>query len=113
MKANHKWLKDDLVSGLRKLGPDSVAPKLDGFPLFDEFFPDLADFWDLEKPLPFGFPDFLAYSTLSPPNLSTSLLPSFFSEVSLLLLFMLGVRLLGNPVVFKIEVSRVAIRLKS
>ena len=38
MKANHKRLKVDLASGIKKLGPVSVAPELGEFPLFDEFF---------------------------------------------------------------------------
>ena len=48
VKANHKRLKADLALGVKKLGPASVAPKLGEFPLFDEFFPDLADFRDLD-----------------------------------------------------------------
>ena len=38
MKANRKRLKADLALGVRKLGPDSVAPKLGKFPLFNDFF---------------------------------------------------------------------------
>ena len=59
MKANRKRLKADLASGVRKLGPDPVAPKLGEFPLFGGFFdfspldfPDLDDFWDLADFLP-------------------------------------------------------------
>ena len=47
MKANRKQLKADQVSGVRKLGPGPVTPKLGEFLLFDGFL-DLADFWDLE-----------------------------------------------------------------
>ena len=44
VNASRKQLKTDLASGVKKLGPDSIAPKLGEFPLFDEFFLDLADF---------------------------------------------------------------------
>ena len=118
MKANRKRLKADLASGVRKLGPASVAPKLGEFPLFDEFFPDLADFWDLDVFWPFDFPDFLAYST-SPTNPSTSPSPSFLPEAGLLSLFLLEADLLplfllgvGSLIIFNIEMTGVAILLK-
>ena len=54
MKTSHKRLKAVLASEVRKLGPVSVALKLDKFPLFDGFFdfssfdfPKLNNFWDL------------------------------------------------------------------
>ena len=46
--ANRKRLKADLASRVKKLGLAFVAPKLGKFPLFDKFFPDLADFRDLD-----------------------------------------------------------------
>ena len=53
VKINHKLLKADLALGVKKLGPQSLAPKLGKFPLFDGFFdflpldfPDLGNFWD-------------------------------------------------------------------
>ena len=129
------------MSGVRNFGPSFIALELVEFTLFDNFFPDLAEFQDLDVFLffdfpdlnnfqdldifsLFDFPDFLACSTLFPltPYLSTSPLPSFFPEVGLLLLFLLkadllplfllGVGLLGDSVVFSIEVSGVAILLK-
>ena len=118
MNASHKRLKADLASGVRKLGPDSVAPKLGEFPLFDEFFPDLADFRDLDVFWPFDFPDFLTCST-PPSNPSILPSPSFLPEAGLLSLFLLEADLLpsfllgaGSFVVFNIEVSRAAILLK-
>ena len=63
MKANRKQLKADLALGVRKLSLAFIVPKLDEFPLFDEFFSDLADFWDLDVFWPFDFPNFLACST--------------------------------------------------
>ena len=119
MKASYKWLKADLALGIKKLRPDFVAPKLGEFPLFDEFFPDLADFWDLDIFWSFDFPDFLACSTPQ-SNPSTSLLPSFIPKTGLLSLFLLEADLLllfllgaGLLVVLNIEMSGAAILLKS
>ena len=118
------------MSGVKKFGPASVALKLVEFPLFDDFFLDLAKFWDLDIFLLFyffdlnNFPDFLAcFIPFSPtPNLSTLLLPSYFLEASLILSFLLkadllpsfliGAGLSGGLVVYNIEISRVAILLK-
>ena len=118
VKANRKRLKADLALGVKKLGPDSVAPKIGKFPLFDGFFPDLADFRDLNVFWLFNFLDFLACSTPSPLNQSNSPSPSFFLEASLLSsfllkadflpLFLLRVSLL---VVFNIEMNRTTILL--
>ena len=119
MNASRKRLKGDLASGVRKLGPDSLASKLGKFPLFDEIFLDLDNFWDLADFWPFDFPDFLACSTPSPPNPSTSPSPSFLPEAGLLSSFLLEADLLpsfllgaGSLVVFNIEVSGAAILLK-
>ena len=103
VKANHKRLKAVLALGVRNFGPSSVASKLVEFPLFDNFFPDLAEFQDLDVFSPFDFLDldnfqnldvfslfdfidFLACSTPFPltPNPSTSPLPLFLLEDSLL-----------------------------
>ena len=127
MKANLKRLKAALALGGRKLGSDSVAPKLGQFPLFAIYFDflplDLNDFWDLANFSPLNFPDFLAYSTPLPLNLSISPLLSFFLKAGLLFsillkadllpLFLLWAGLLGDPVVFNIKVNRAAIWLKS
>ena len=136
MKVNCKQLKAVLALGVKNFSPSSVASKLVEFPLFDNFFLDLAKFRDLDVFSPFDFldldnfrdldvfPDFSACSTpfllISTP--STSSLPSFFLEAGLLLLFLLeadllplfllGVGLSGDPVIFSIEVSGAAILLK-
>ena len=104
VKTNYKRLKADLALEVKKLGPASVALKLGEFPLFDEFFPDLADFWDLNVFWPFEFLGFLASSSpLSPtPNLMTSPLPFPIS----------GPDMSGDLFVFSIEVSGAAILLK-
>ena len=129
MNINHEQLKAFLVLRVKKLGPASIALKLDKFLIFDGFFkfllldfPDLDNFWDLAKFLLFNFSDFLACFTLLPPNSSTSPLPLFYPKVSLLLLFFLEADLLplfllkagssGNLVVFNIKVNRIVILLK-
>ena len=136
MKANRKWLKVVLVSGVRNFGPFSIVLELVEFPLFDNLFLDLVKFQDLDVFPPFDFPDldnfqnldvfsdFLACSTLFPITLtpSTSPLPlflpeaslllSFLLEADLLLLFLLGAGLSGDPVIFSIEVSGATILLK-
>ena len=136
MKANHKQLKAVLVSGVRNFDLSFVVSKLIEFPLFDNFFSDLAKFRDLDIFSLFDFldlddfrgldifPDFLACFTpfLPTPNPSTSLSPLFFPEAGLLLSFLLKADLLpsfllgagssADPVVFSIEVSRAAILLK-
>ena len=48
MKASHKQLKAVLVLGVRNFGPTSIASKLVEFPFFDNFFPNLAKFQDLD-----------------------------------------------------------------
>ena len=126
IKANRKRLKADLALGVRKLDPIFLASKLGEFPLFGDFFdfspldfPDLDNFQDLADFWPFNFLNFLACSTSSPPNSSTSLLPSFLPKTGLLSLFLLKANLLpsfllgaGLLVVFNIEVSGTAILLK-
>ena len=107
---------------VKKFGPAFIVPKFSKFSFFDNFlgladfslfgFSNLDNVWDLANFLSFNFFDFLACSILSLPNLSTLLLLSFFPEASLLPLFLLGAGSLGNPVVFNIEVSEVAILLK-
>ena len=73
MKASYKLLKAALALRVRKLGPFSLISKLDEFPLFDNFFSDLANFWNLDNFSSFKFsdldnffdsPDFLAYFIL-------------------------------------------------
>ena len=119
MKASCKQLKAALVLGVRKLRPASVMLKLGEFLLFD-YFLDLSNFWDLDVFWPFDFPNFLAYSTPSLPNLLTLSLLSFFPETGMLLSFLLKADLLlsfllgaGSLVVFNIEISGAAILLKS
>ena len=130
MKASYKWLKVVLALRVRNFDLAFVILKLVKFSLFNNFFPDLAKFQDLDIFSLFNFlnldkfPDFLAYSTsfLLISNLSTSSLLSFFSKINLLLLFLLeidlllsfwlGANLLDNSVVFRFEMSRITILLK-
>ena len=130
MKASYKRLKAVLASKIKNFGLSFVVLELVEFPLFDNFFPDLAKFRDLDIFSLFYFPNlnnfsnFLAYSTLFllTLNPSTSLLPLFFSEAvllllflleaDLLLLFLLGAGLSSDLVIFSIEVNGAAILLK-
>ena len=126
MKANLKRLKAALASGVKKLGPDSVALKIGKFLLFAVFFDflplDLDNFRDLANFSLFNFLDFLACSTSLLSNPPTSLSPLFFPEACLLSFFLLeadplptfllGAGLLGDQVIFNIEVSGVAILMK-
>ena len=105
VKTNRKRLKVVLTLRVKNFCLSSVASKLVEFPLFDDFFPDLAKFQDLNVFLLFNFSYFLAcsisFSLIS--NLSTSplLTPS-----------RLGVDFSSGTVVFNIEVSGAAILLK-
>ena len=136
VKANHKQLKAVLASGVKNFGPSSVALELIEFLLFDNFFPDLAEFQDLDVFSLFNFsdldnfqdldvfPNFLVCSTPFPPtpNPSISPSPSFFPKAGLLSSFLLEANLLpsfllgagssSDPVVFSIEVNGAAILLK-
>ena len=122
VKANHKRLKAALALGIRKLGVLFLVLKLSKFSLFDKFFPDLADFRDLDNFLPFKFPGFLVYSTPSLPNLSNSMLLLFFPKASQLPLFLLEAgqlpsflpeaNSLDDLIVFNIKVTGATILLK-
>ena len=115
VKANHKQLKDVLASGVRSFGSAFVISKLDEFLLFDNFFPDLANFWDLDNFLPFeffdlnkfwlfNFLDFLIiFSPLPISNLSILLSPIFSHS---------KINFPNSIIVFSIQMSGAAILLK-
>ena len=118
------------MSGVKYFDIASKIPKLVEFPLFNNFFPNLAKFWDLNIFLLFNFldlnkfPDFLACFIPFPltSNLLISLLLLFFLEAGLLSLFLLKADLLpsflwkaglsNDLIVLSIEVNRAAISLK-
>ena len=108
VKANYKRLKTDLASGVRKLGPNSVVPKLDKFPLFDEFFLDFNDFWDLDVFLVFGSTHFDPSFDLSPPPTPLTSLAASILALSTLL----AASTYDDMIVFSIDVSGTAILLK-
>ena len=130
MKANRKRLKIILALGVKNFGLFSIALKLVEFPVFDNFFLDLAKFQDLNVFSLFdffnlnNFPNFLVCSTLflPIPNLLTSplllflpkagMLSLFLLELNLLPLFLLVASLSYDPIVFSIEVSGAIILLK-
>ena len=99
MKASYKQLKAILALGIKIFALAFILPKLSKFPIFDNFFPDLADFWDLND-----FFDFLK-NFLPPLTPNLLILPSPTLSHS-------KVKLSGNIIVFSIEVSRTAILLK-
>ena len=105
MKASCKRLKVFLMLRVKKLGPFFLVSKLDKFLLFDNFFPDLVNFWDLDRFWPFNFLDFLV---------SFILLPSLTLNITTLLLLFstLGLNILGDPAIFNIEISGATILLK-
>ena len=107
-----------------------VISKLVEFPLFNNFFYDIAEFQDLDVFSLFYFLDlnyflnFLACFILFLPasNPLTLLLLLFFPKAGLLVLFLLkadllpsfllGHGLLGDPIIFSIKVGEAAILLK-
>ena len=102
VKVSHKWLKAALVLGIKKLSSLSLVLKLGKFPLFDKFFPDLADFRNLDNFWLFDFPDFLAISTPLTPLLLLSSPTSSLLEIDIS----------DGATVFSIEVSGAVILLK-
>ena len=119
MKASRKRLKAVLALGVRNFSPSSVASKLVEFPLFDNFFLDLAKFQDLDVFSLFDFPDLDNFWDLD--NFSVFDNFSYFS-IDLLPLLTLSTSLAAstssitstydNTVVLSINVSGVAILLK-
>ena len=57
-----------LMLKVKKLDQTFLASNLGKFPLFDNFFLTLADFWDLNNFYSFNFPNFLISSILAPIN---------------------------------------------
>ena len=114
MKANHKLLKTILASRVKKLGPFLLATKWGKFLLFDNFFLDLADFWDLDNLLVFDnfwdldnfpvFDDFSYFSINS--SLSSTPLTSLAAST------LLATSIYVDTIVFNIDISSAAILLK-
>ena len=129
INVSHKQLKAVLALEIKKLGLAFFVPKLGEFPLFNTFLDltnfSLFDFPDLDNFGTFDFSYFLVCSIPSPitPNLLTALLflfligigllPLFLLEAHLLPLFLAEASLLSNPIIFSIEINRVAILLKA
>ena len=116
MNISLKQLKFFLAPDIKKLGLTSLASKLGKFSLFNNFFLDLANFWDLDNFLPFEFSDlnnfrifdnifdFLAYfiPLLLTPTLFSPSVTAYFLEIDLF----------DDIVIFSMKVNRVAILLK-
>ena len=90
------------MSEVKKLGPFFLMSKLGKFSLFDNFFPDLANFRDLHN-----FPVFDYFPYFSINLLLLSILP-----VSLAVSTLLVTIIYDNIIVFSIDVSSTAILLK-
>ena len=94
---------------VKKLGSFSLASKSGKFPLFDNFFLNLANFWDLNNFQNFdNFPIFDNFSYFSidsspPSTLSTSLAANTSLTISICY----------DIIVFIINISDAAILLKS
>ena len=119
MKASYKRLKAVLASGVRNFGPSSVVSKLVEFPLFDNFFPDLAKFRDLDVFSLFNFPDLNNFQDLDNfpvfnnfPHFSINLLLPSTPSTSLAVSISLATSTCDDTVVFSINVSGAAILLK-
>ena len=112
-------LKAVLASGIKNFGPSSVASKLVEFPLFDDFFPNLAKFRDLNVFSLFNFPNLNNFWDLDnfpvfddfPYFSINSSLPSTPST-SLGASISLATSTYDDIVVFSIDVSGAAILLK-
>ena len=119
MKASHKRLKAVLALGVRNFGPSSITSKLVEFPLFDNFFFDLAKFQDLDVFLLFDFldldnfwdlDDFPVFDNFSHFSINLSLLS--MSPTSSVVSTSLATSTCNDTVVFSIDVSDAAILLK-
>ena len=106
VKVNYKRLKTSLVLKVKKFGLAFLVPKLGKFLFFDGFFLNLANFWDLDNFLVFGFTNFSI-------NLSL-LLMSLISLIASTLLassILLAVNTYDDRLIFSIEINSAAILL--
>ena len=102
VKVNYKRLKAILALRIKKLDLFFLASKLGKLPLFDNFFLDLADFWDLDIFLVFNNFLYFSIDSLSLSTPSTSLAASTLSVINTY----------NDIVVFSIDINGVAILLK-
>ena len=111
MNASNKQLKAILMLKMRKLSLAFIIPKLGEFSLFNNFYPNLVKFWDLDNFLLFKFLDlnsFLIFGfTHFSINLSLPLILPTLLAISILL-----VSSICNDIgVFSIDISDIAILL--
>ena len=119
MKTSCKWLKTVLALGVGNFGLAFIASKLVKFPLFDNFFPDLAKFQDLDIFLLFDFFDlnnfwdlnnFLVFNNFL--YFSINLLLPSTPSTSLVANTLLATNTYDDTVIFSIDISSAAILLK-
>ena len=111
VKANRRRLNASLASRVRNFGLSFVALKLVEFPLYDNFFPNLAIFRDLDIFSLFDFPNFDNFPNLlacSIPFQPTSNLSTSSSSIH----SYSGVNFSDGIDVFSIEMSGAIILLK-
>ena len=110
---NHKWLKAVLILRVKKLGSFFLVSNLDKFLLFDNFFPDLADFQNLNNFLTFKFPNldyFLVFNNFL--YFLVNLLLSLISPILLAANISSTISTYDDKIVFSINISSTALLLK-
>ena len=101
------------MSKVKKLDFVSVISKLDKFLLFDNFFFNLAKFWDLNNFLSFEFLDLNNFLIFGFRNFSINLLLSLLLSILLAISTLLVINIYNNIIVFSINLSNVVILLNS
>ena len=107
VKASYKWLKTVLALEVRNFDLAFIVLKLVKFPLFNNFFLDLANFQDLKFFLLFNFSDldnFLVFNNILDFSINSSL-PSMLP-----ILFVINTY--NNIIIYSIDINNAAILLK-
>ena len=116
MKVNYKQLKVVLVLKIKKFGPFFLMSKLDKFLFFDSFFPNLANFWNLDDFLLFKFfnlnnfrlfDNFLIFDNFLYFLINS--LPLLIPPILLMANILLLISTYNDIVVFNIDISGTAI----
>ena len=97
---------------IKKLDLFFLASKLDKFLLFNNFFFNLANFWNLTNFLSFYFfnlDNFLIFSFI---NFLINLLLLLISPILLIINFLLAINTYNNRIIFNININNTVILLK-
>ena len=108
---NYKKLKVVLILEMKKLNLVFLILNLDKFPFFDNFFPNLANFWDLNNFLLFEFFNLDNFSNFGFINFLINL--SLFLTLSFLLVanILLIINIYNNIIIFSININHATILL--